>query len=111
MPPFAPLPDVPPAPSSDAILRLYARVRDLPWQRLELDGGTDGPAGFPYRLVGTLQGRRLSIALDPGRTPGADGWILEMSGAQAGPARPGLQLFERDDELVRFLERLTPDGP
>lgn len=95
--------------SSAPLVELYESLRDLPWDSLTLDGGTDP---FSYRLVGRLAERDVTITIDDDPRATNRRWVVEIEGSRASGNLEAAEfhLFEGDQPLADYLRRLSEDA-
>ncbi len=92
---------------SAPLVALYARLRALPWASLTLDGGTES---FPYRLLGRLAARQVTITADTEPRAPAARWIVEIDPPEAeGRNRAEFHLFDDAEALAAYLQRLSQE--
>lgn len=95
--------------SSAPLVELYESLRDLPWDSLTLEGGTDP---FSYRLVGRLTEREVAITIDDDPRAINRRWVVEIEKVHPSGTREAAEfhLFEGDQPLADYLRRLSEES-
>ena len=92
--------------TSAALVGLYELLRDLPWESLSLDGSGDS---FPYRLVGRLTEKHVTITPDEDPRATNRRWVVEIGSPDSEGAARGSEfhLFDGDRPLIDYLRRFS----
>ncbi|WP_119169289.1 hypothetical protein [Algihabitans albus] len=92
--------------TSAALVGLYEDLRDLPWESLSLDGTGDA---FPYRLVGRLAEKQITIMVDDDPRAENRRWVVEIGTLGGDKPQRGSEfhLFEGDPSLIDYLQRFS----